>query len=82
MAMTVTETLRHALETCGQTRAQVSRDAEIDETVLCRFVAGKTLTGANLDTLCKHLSLSLQPTKGTGATKTTKTNARKSGTKG
>jgi hypothetical protein len=67
MAMTVTDTLRRALNECGASRAEVSRATGIGESVLSRFVGGATLTGANLDTLAEHLGLALLPVPGRAA---------------
>lgn len=61
---TVSDTLRTALERCGQTRAEVSRATGIPESVLSRFAHGTPLRGANLDRLCAHLGLVLVPKPG------------------
>lgn len=58
MAM-VTETLRKALERCGQSRYAVSKATGIPESVLSRFAHGQPLRGANLDTLADYLGLAL-----------------------
>ena len=55
----VTETLRAALERCGQTRYAVSKATGIPESVLSRFVHGQPLRGTNLDTLAAYLGLVL-----------------------
>jgi hypothetical protein len=65
----VTETLRQALERCGQTRYAVSKATGIPESVLSRFVRGQPLRGGNLDKLADHLGLVLvakagKPAKG------------------
>lgn len=58
---TVVETLRTALERCGQTRYAVSKATGIPESVLSRFVHGQPLRGTNLDKLADHLSMVLVP---------------------
>jgi len=62
---TVSETLRRALERCGETRYAVSRATGIPESVLSRFVHGQPLRGANLDKLADYLGLVLTPKKTT-----------------
>jgi hypothetical protein len=57
---TVSEQLRKALEQCGVTRYQVSKDTGIPASVLSRFVAGgKGLRSENIDKLCTYLGLVL-----------------------
>lgn len=57
----VTDTLRKALERCGETRYAVSKATGIPESVLSRFVHGQPLRGGNLDTLAEYLGLVLIP---------------------
>ncbi|MBX3385381.1 MAG: helix-turn-helix transcriptional regulator [Phycisphaeraceae bacterium] len=62
---TVTDTLRAALEGCGQTRYAVSKATGIPESTLSRFVAGgKPLRGENIDKLSEYLGLELRPKAG------------------
>jgi hypothetical protein len=68
----VSDTLRAALERCGQTHSQVSRATGIAPSVLSRFARGQPLRGENLDRLCDHLGLRL-----TGAGKPTRARRRK-----
>lgn len=56
---TVSETLRRALERCGQTRYMVSKTTGIPESVLSRFAHGQPLRGANFDKLADYLGLIL-----------------------
>ncbi len=58
---TVSETLRAALEKCGESRYAVSKATGIAESVLSRFVHGQPLRGANLDILADYLGLELRP---------------------
>jgi hypothetical protein len=61
---TVTETLRTALERCGQTRYAVSKATGIPQSTLSRFVAdGKPLRGENVDKLAVYLGLVLTAKK-------------------
>lgn len=57
---TVTEQLRRAVENCGRTRYQISKQTGIPASVLSRFVAGgRGLRSESFDTLCSHLGLML-----------------------
>lgn len=56
---TVSDTLRRALERCGQTRYAVSKATGIPESVLSRFAHGQPLRGANFDKLADYLELVL-----------------------
>jgi hypothetical protein len=59
---TVQQRLRHALETCGQTRYEVSKATGIPQSVLSRFVAGDNARGATIDALANYLGMELRPT--------------------
>jgi len=57
---TVTDTLRRAVERCGQTRYAISKATGIPASVLSRFVAGGAgLRSENIDKLSAHLGLVL-----------------------
>lgn len=57
---TVTEQLRKAVETCGQTRYAIAKATGIPASVLSRFVvSGRGLRSENLDKLCAYLGLVL-----------------------
>lgn len=61
--------LRAALDECGQSRYQVSRQTGISQPALSRFVNGERgLSLATIDALCEYLELELvsrrKPTKG------------------
>lgn len=58
---TVSETLRAALQRCGETRYAVSKATGIPESVLSRFTHGKPLRMRNMDTLAAYLGLVLKP---------------------
>jgi plasmid maintenance system antidote protein VapI len=58
----VTQSLRQALEGCGESRYAVSKATGIPESTLSRFVAGgKPLRGENIDKLSNYLGLVLVP---------------------
>ena len=60
MMPSVTETLRDAVERCGQTRYAVSTATGIPQSTLSRFVAeGRALRGDNIDVLADYLDLQL-----------------------
>ncbi len=57
---TVTEQLRRAVESCGQTRYAVSKAAGVPSSVLSRFVvSGRGLRSENFNRLCAYLGLRL-----------------------
>lgn len=57
---TITDVLRRAVESSGQTRYAIARATGIPESTLSRFVAeGKGLRSENIDKLCAHLGLIL-----------------------
>lgn len=57
---TVTQQLRRAVETCGQTRYAIGKATGIPASVLSRFVAeGRGLRSDNIDRLCTYLGLVL-----------------------
>lgn len=57
---TVTDTLRKAVEDCGETRYAIGKATGIPASVLSRFVAsGRGLRSENLDKLCTYLQLVL-----------------------
>lgn len=58
--VTVTDTLRRAVERCGQTRYAISKATGVPASVLSRFVAGgRGLRSENTDRLCTYLGLVL-----------------------
>ena len=57
-SLTFTDQLRQIVETCGMSRYRLSKESEVDETTLCRFVHGeRCLSERNLDKLGKYLKL-------------------------
>ena len=64
--MTVSEQLRTAIETCGETRYRIAQRTGINESTLSRFVAsGRGLSTQNVDLLCAYLGLELKAKGGT-----------------
>lgn len=60
----MTDTLRTAVERCGQSRYAISKATGVPASVLSRFVAdGRGLRSENIDKLCAHLGLALKPGK-------------------
>jgi hypothetical protein len=58
----VTDSLRNALNSCGQTRYEVSRATGIPQSTLFRFVIDrKPMRGENVDKLSEYLGLALVP---------------------
>lgn len=61
---TVTEQLRRAIVTSGQSRYAISKATGVDKAVLSRFVvSGRGLRSENIDKLCAHLGLVVTPGK-------------------
>jgi transcriptional regulator with XRE-family HTH domain len=65
MAKTVSEQLRHVIETCGKTRYRIAQDTGIDEATLSRIVndAAYEPKAGTIDTLAKYLGLELRKKK-------------------
>ena len=62
---TITETLRKAVEQCGESRYAISKATGIPASVLSRFVAGgHGLRSDNIDKLCTYLGLELKSKSG------------------
>ncbi|HEX4150347.1 MAG TPA: helix-turn-helix transcriptional regulator [Pirellulales bacterium] len=54
--MTFTESIRHAIETSGQSCYRIGKETGIDTATLSRFMHGKGgLSMPNLDALAEHL---------------------------
>jgi transcriptional regulator with XRE-family HTH domain len=63
----LSEQIRHAVETCGQTRYAISMATGIDQATLSRFISGKRgLPMTTLDTLADYLKLNIQASKPKG----------------
>jgi DNA-binding phage protein len=57
----ILEAVNKAMEKSGKTRAEISRETGIDQTILWRLVHGGTCSIPTLDCLCKCLGLELKP---------------------
>jgi hypothetical protein len=54
----LSEQVRQAIDACGKTRYQISKDTGIDQATLCRFMGGNGgLSIPVLDTLGEYLGL-------------------------
>ena len=61
---TVDEIVRHAIETCGLTRYQISQQSGVPESALSRFMSGeRSFTLSTLDKLLDVLRLELREHK-------------------
>lgn len=58
---TITEQIRQAILDCGESRYSISKQTEISEPVLSRFVSGERgMSLKALDKLCEHLKLEVR----------------------
>ncbi|MEQ8770046.1 MAG: helix-turn-helix transcriptional regulator [Phycisphaerales bacterium] len=55
--MEFTDKIRLAVEQSGETRYAISKATGIAESVLSRFMSGRSISGPNLDVLARHLGL-------------------------
>jgi hypothetical protein len=56
----LSDQLRQAIETCGQTRYRIAQATGISEATLCRFMSGdRGLPMKTLDTLADYLELNI-----------------------
>ena len=63
----LSDQLRQAIDTCGQTRYAISKATGIAEATLCRFMSGERgLPMKTLDTLADYLELDIQAPKRKG----------------
>jgi transcriptional regulator with XRE-family HTH domain len=63
----LSEQVRQAVETCGQTRYAISKATGIDQATLSRFVNGERgLPMKTLDVLADYLDLNIQAPKSKG----------------
>lgn len=62
---TLTDQLRHHIESADVSRNRIAVDTGIDPASLCRFVAGQTgLSNENIDLLGEYLGLEILKRKG------------------
>ena len=55
----LTDQIRAALETCGETRYRVAKNSGLNEPQLCRFMAGAGISFKALDKLAEYLGLEI-----------------------
>lgn len=55
--MEFTDKIRLGVEQSGETRYAISKATGIAESVLSRFMAGRSISAPNLDVLARHLGL-------------------------
>lgn len=57
--MTIIETLRKEIKTCGKSRYQISKDTGIDNAALCRIMQGAGCKVETVDILLKYFGFEL-----------------------
>ena len=57
--MTIIETLRKEIKTCGKSRYQISKDTGIDNAALCRIMQGGSCKAETADILLKYFGFEL-----------------------
>ncbi len=57
ICMTIIETLRKEIKTCGKSRYQISKDTGIDNAALCRIMQGGSCKAETVDILLKYFDL-------------------------
>jgi DNA-binding Xre family transcriptional regulator len=62
----IVKSIGKAIETCGKTRYQISKEIGIDQAILCRIVNGGSCGMKTADKLCEYLELELGPRKTKG----------------
>ena len=61
--MTIIETLRKEIKSCGNSRYQISKDTGIDNAALCRIMQGGSCKAETADILLKYFSLTITKDK-------------------
>jgi hypothetical protein len=59
--MTIIETLRKEIKTCGKSRYRISAETGIDNAALCRIMQGGSCKVETADILLKYFGLELKP---------------------
>jgi len=55
------ETIRQTIENSGKSRYRIYKDTGVEQSVLCKIMAGGTCSMETADTLCAYLGLELRP---------------------
>ena len=72
MSVKVTDSIRRAVQECGETRYRISKETGVPQATLSRLVAGeREPSGALIDTLSAYFGLELRPAPRTRAAKAT-----------
>jgi hypothetical protein len=66
LADMIVTSIAQAIEKCGKSRYQISKDTGIDQAILCRVVNGGTCGLRTADKLCEYLGLELRPRQAKG----------------
>ena len=56
---TMSDQVRAAVESCGQSRYQICKETGIDQAALSRFMDGTGITTSTLDKLAEYLGLEI-----------------------
>jgi|WetSurMetagenome_2_1015567.scaffolds.fasta_scaffold1399539_2 hypothetical protein len=62
----IVETIRQAIEKCGRSRYQISKETGVDQATLCRIMNGESCGTKTADLLCEYLQLELRPRRAKG----------------
>jgi hypothetical protein len=57
----IVKSIGQAIEKCGKSRYQISKETAIDQAILCRIVNGGLCGMKTADKLCAYLGLELRP---------------------
>ena len=63
VCMTIIETLRKEIKTCGKSRYQISKETGIDNAALCRIMQGGSCKAETADILLKYFGLTITKDK-------------------
>jgi hypothetical protein len=56
----IVKSIGQAIETCGKSRYQISKETGIDQAILCRIVNAGSCGMKTADKLCEYLGLELR----------------------
>lgn len=61
--MTIIESLRKEIRTCGKSRYRISKDTGIDQAALCRIMQGGSCKVETVEILYKYFGFEMKPKK-------------------